>query len=189
MRVFKNTLGFDCSMHLKSLEGCRLKIGSYPSFSYNAYGGGGKGTLIPSQKNNILYLSFSSKTFSIPPLTSQTTKFLSFPLPPGLKIEMIMNKLEGTIDQNSGEVLFKFESKFVFTVGAIIKFPDLLVKTFLTTGKVKGKLHEGQGLVLQKDGYTKLVGIATIPTTGNKFLDNFLGLPNEALAELKCEIK
>ena len=25
--------------------------------------------------------------------------------------------------------------------------------------------------------------------TGNKLLDNFLGLPNEALAELECEIK
>ena len=89
-------------MHLKSLEGCRLTIGSYPPFSYNAFGGGGKAKLIPSQKNSILHLSFSSKTFSIPPLTSQTTKFLSFPLPPGLKIEMSMNKLEGTIDKNSG---------------------------------------------------------------------------------------
>jgi len=177
------------SIHLKSLEGCRLKIGSYPPFSYNAYGGGGKGTLIPSQKNNIINLSFSSKTFSIPPLTSKNTKFLCFPLPPGLKIQMSMDKLEGTIDQNSREVLFKFESKFMFSVGAIIQFPDLLVKTILTTGKVKGELHEGQGLILQKDGTTKLVGISIIPPTGNKILDTFLGLPNEALAELQCEIK
>ena len=81
-------------MQLKSLEGCRLKIGSYPPFSYNAYGGGGTGTLLTSQKNNILSLHFSSKTFSIPPLTSQTTKFLFIPLPQGLKIEMSMDKLE-----------------------------------------------------------------------------------------------
>ena len=146
-------------MELKSLEGCRLKIGSYPPFSYNAYGGGGKGTLIPSKKNNILYLRFSSKRFSIPPLTSQTTKFLSLPLPPGLKIEMHMDKLEGTIDKNSGEILFEFESKFIFSIANMIKFPDLLIKTALTTGKVKGKLHEGKGIVLQENSKTKLVGI------------------------------
>ena len=176
-------------MHIKSLEGCRLRIGSYPTFSYNAYGGGGKGTLIPSQENNILHLRFSSKTFSIPPITSKTTKILSFPLPPAVKIKMSMEKLEGTINQTSGEVLLQFESKFIFSIGYMMQFPDLLVQTLLTTGKVKGKLHEGQGLKLQKNGKTKLVGISIIPPTGNKILDAFLGLPNEALAELQCEIK
>ena len=175
-------------MQLKSLKGCRLKIGSFPPFSYNASGGGGKGTLLPSKKKNILNLSFSSKTFSIPALTSKTTKFLSFPLPPGIKIEMSMDKLEGTIDKNSGQALFKFESKFIFSIGTIIKFSDLLVKTSLKTGKVKGKLHQGKGIVLQKNGRIKLVGISIIPPTGNKILDTFLGLPNEALAELQCEI-
>ena len=176
-------------MQLKSLDGCRLKIGSYPAFSYNACGGGGKGTLLPSKKNNIQYFSFSSKTFSIPALTSQTTKFLSLPLPPGIKIEMCMDKLEGSINKNSGEVSFQFESKFVFNIGAILKFPDLLVKTTLKTGRVQGKLHEGNGVTLQKNGKTKLVGIAIIPPTGNKILDTFLDLPNEAIAELQCEIK
>ena len=176
-------------MQLKSLEGCRLKIGSYPSFSYNAYGGGGTGTLLTNEKNNILSLRFSSQTFSIPPLTSKTTKFLSLPLPPGIKIEMSMVKLEGTIDKTSGEVLFKFESKFIFSIGGMIKFPNLLIKTLLTTGEVKGKLHEARGLVLQENGKTKLVGISIIPPTKNKFLDIFLGLPNEALAELQCELK
>ncbi len=176
-------------MQLKSLEECRLKIGKFPPFSYNATGGGGKAILLPNQKNNLLHISFSSKNFSIPPLTSNTTRFLSLPLPPGLKIEMSMDQLEGTIDKNSGEVLLKFESKFLFSIGAMLKFPNLIVKTFLTTGKVKGKLHEREGIILQKDGTTKLVGIATIPKTGNKILDIFLGLPNEALAELQCEIK
>tara|TARA_B100000579_G_scaffold130981_1_gene105690 strand:+ start:1597 stop:2127 length:531 start_codon:yes stop_codon:yes gene_type:complete len=176
-------------MQLKSLKDCRLKIGSYPYFKYNACGGGGKATLLPSKKNNVLYLKFSSKTFSIPPLTSKTTRFLSLPLPPGLKIEMSMDTLEGTIDTSSGEVLLKFESKFVFSIGGMIKFPDLLVKTLLGTSNVKGKLLEGKGLALQKNGKTKLVGISKIPPTGNKILDTFLGLPNEALAELQCEIK
>ena len=176
-------------MHLKSLEGCQLTIGSYPTFLYNACGGGGKGTLRQGKNNNMIYLSFASQTFSIPPLTSQTTKFLSLPLPPGLKIEMSMDTLEGTIDKNSGEILFKFEAKFVFSIGSMIKFPDLIIKTSLTTSKVQGKLHEGKGLVLQTNGKAKLVGIAIIPPTGNKILDTFLGLPNEALAELQCEIK
>ena len=176
-------------MQLRSLEGCRLKIGKYPPFSYNAYGGGGKATLLPNENNNILHISFSSKTFSIPPLNSKTTRFLTLPLPPGFKIEMSMNHLGGTIDENSGEVSLNFESKFIFSIGTMLKFPELKIKTFLKTGKVKGKLHEGEGLAVQKNGTTKLVGISIIPKTGNKILDTFLGLPNEALAELECEIK
>ena len=175
-------------MRLKSLEGCRLKIGSYPAFLYNACGGGGLGTLRLGEKNNLLYVSFSSQTFSIPSLTSKTTKFLFLPLPLGIKIKMSMERLEGTIDKNSGEILLEFESKFVFSIVNFIKFPNLIVNTSLTTGKVKGKFLEGNGLKLQKDGETKLVGISLIPKTGNRFLDTFLGLPNEALAELKCEI-
>ncbi len=176
-------------MLLKSLGGSRLRIGSYPPFSYNACGGGGKATLLPTKKNNILYLRFSSKTFSIPPLNSRTTKFLSLPLPPGLKSEMTLEKLEGTIDKNSGEVFFQFESKFIFSIGSIIRFPHLTVKTILQTGEVKGAFHAGKGLSRQKNGQTKLVGISKIPPTGNKVLDTFLDLPNEALAELYCEIK
>ena len=176
-------------MEMKSLDGCRLTIGSYPPFTYNAYGGGGKASLLPSKQNNIINLSFSSKTFLIPPLTSRTTKFLSLPLPPCLKIEMSMDQLRGTINKKSGDVLLKFESKFLFSIGVIIEFPPLQVNTLLTTGTVKGLSHEGEGQVLQNNGKTKLVGIAIIPTTGNKILDTFLDLPNEALAELQCELK
>ena len=176
-------------MQLTSLDGCRLIIGSYPPFIYNALGGGGKATLLSSKKKNTLYMKFSSQTFSIPPLTSQTTKFLSLSLPPGLKIEMSMDKLEGNIDQKSGDILLKFESKFIFSIGARIKFPSLLVNTELTTGQVKGALHKGEGHVVQPNGKTKLVGISIIPVTGNRILDTFLSLPNEALAELHCEIK
>tara|TARA_Y100001968_G_scaffold50468_1_gene41099 strand:- start:1932 stop:2462 length:531 start_codon:yes stop_codon:yes gene_type:complete len=174
-------------MELKSLEGCRLKIGLYPSFEYNANGGGGKGIVL-SKKNNIIYLRFSSETFSIPALTSLTTKFLSLPLPTCLKIEMSMDKLEGNIDRNTQGVFLQFESRFTLSIGPLMKFPDLLVKTELTTGKVKGQLYEVEGQILQKDGKTKLVGISMIPKSGNKLLDTFLGLPNEALAELRCEI-
>ena len=104
----------DYPMELRSLDGCRLQIGKYPPFTYNADGGGGQATLHKNQKNNLLHISFSPKTFSIPSLTSKTTKFLSLPLPPCLKIKISMIVLEGTIDKNSGEVLLKFESNFFF---------------------------------------------------------------------------
>ena len=176
-------------MHLRSLEGCRLVIGSYPPFDYDARGGGGPGTLSRTERANILHLSFAADTFAIPPLTSQTTKFLYLPLPPGIKIEMSMDKLEGTIDKVSGEVLLKFESRFILKIVSSFNFPDLIVKTCLQTGKVKGHFHEEEGLVRQDDGKTKLVGVSMIPITGNKILDTFLGLPNEALAILQCEIQ
>tara|TARA_B100000579_G_scaffold411741_1_gene402806 strand:+ start:468 stop:998 length:531 start_codon:yes stop_codon:yes gene_type:complete len=176
-------------MQLKSLQGCRLKIGTFSSFHFNAYGGGGVAKLIENKKNNTLKLSFSSKSFFIPSLNWQTTRFLYVPLPPGLKIDMFMEKLEGTLHKDSGEVLLNFKSKFILSIVGIIKFPDLFVNTLLQTGIVKGKLHEGKGINLQKNGRLKLVGIAVIPKTGNKILDTFLSLPNEALAELQCELK
>tara|TARA_B100000965_G_scaffold405893_1_gene441752 strand:- start:635 stop:937 length:303 start_codon:yes stop_codon:yes gene_type:complete len=100
-----------------------------------------------------------------------------------------MDKLEGTMNKESGEILLEFESKFVFCIGTIFKFPNLLVKTLLKTGPVKGKRHKGKGLPLQENGKAKLVGISTIPKSGNKILDSFLDLPNEAIAELNCEIR
>ena len=176
-------------MQLKSLRGCRLKIGKYPPFTYNANGGGGKAISHQNHNNDLLEISFSSNTFSIPPLNSKTTRFLSLPLPPGFNIKISMDQLEGTINKKSGEVLLTFKSKFHFSIGSMIKFPELKVNTFLKTGKVKGKLHEGEGTALQNSGKTTLVGLSTIPKTGNKIFDKFLGLPNEALAELNCEIK
>tara|TARA_Y100001968_G_scaffold330508_1_gene382580 strand:+ start:2039 stop:2587 length:549 start_codon:yes stop_codon:yes gene_type:complete len=176
-------------MYLRSLEGCRLAIGSYPSFDYDARGGGGKATVDVTQQNNVLNISFLSEAFSIPPLTSQTTKFLSLPIPAGLKIVMAMDKLEGTLDTKSGEIFLNFEARFVFSIFSIFHFPDLIIKTSLETGKVKSNLFEEEGLVLQKDGKATLVGIALVPTTKNKILDAFLGLPNEALAVLQCVLK
>ena len=175
-------------MHLRSLDGCRLAIGSYPHFTYNATNGGGKATISSIEGDDIFHLKFLPKDFSIPPLTYQTTKFLNLPLPPGLRIEMHMHKLEGSINKTSGEVLLNFESEFLFSICSILKFPELLVKTKLETNSVKSSLFTEQGHILQKNGLIKLVGIAKIPITTNKFLNFFLGLPNEALAILNCKI-
>tara|TARA_Y100001968_G_scaffold183133_1_gene167751 strand:+ start:21287 stop:21817 length:531 start_codon:yes stop_codon:yes gene_type:complete len=176
-------------MYLKSLKGCRLAIGSYPFFDYDATGGGGEISLPTSSKINLQYIRFEPETFSIPPLTFKTTKFLSFPLPPGLSIEMYMDKLEGTINKKSGEVLLNLEAKFIFRIGTIFTFPKLLVNTLLRTGSIQTNLYKEEGIALQDDGSATLIGVAIIPITGNKILDLFLGLPNEALAILKCKIK
>ncbi len=176
-------------MYLKSLEGSRLLIGSYPPFQYDARGGGGKATLLSSSQRHILQLSFSSETFEIPELNYKTTKFLSLPLPPLLNIKIDMDRLEGTLNKKSGEILLEFESRFIFSIGSIYHFPDLFIKTSLQTGKVEGIIHKEEGLTIQNDGRARLVGIGIIPITGNKILDIFLGLPNEALAVLECEIQ
>ncbi len=175
-------------MQLKSLDGCRLAIGSYPHFTYNAINGGGNAKVISGKEGNILKINFTPDKFSIPPLTFKTTKFLNLPLPPGLKIEMYMNKLEGTIDSKSGEVLLNFEARFILSILSIFEFPELFIKTTLETAFVKSSLFEEHGLKRQKDGKIILVGIAEVPVTGNKILDFFLDLPNEALAVLKCKI-
>ncbi|WP_269623196.1 hypothetical protein [Prochlorococcus marinus] len=176
------------SILLKSQTECQLAIGSYPIFLYDARGGGGEANLLSSNTKNNLHYKFDSETFSIPPLNSKTTKFLGMPLPPGLQIKMFMNKLEGTIDFQTGEVIFDFNASFEFSICRLIKFPNLIINTILGTRRVKSRLFDVSGQVLQKDKQTTLVGIAMIERTNNWILDSFLKLPNEALAVLKCQI-
>ncbi len=44
-----------------------------------------------------------------------------------------------------------------------------------------------QGKKMDKDGKAVLTGIAMIPESDNFMMDQFLGLPNEALAILECK--
>ena len=71
---------------------------------------------------------------------------------------------------------------------SVFSFPDLLVNSNLTTGKVRSSLYKSEGSALQDNGETTLVGISIIPKTNNAILNAFLGLPNEALAILKCKL-
>ena len=174
-------------MYLKSLDKCCLRIGSYPPFDYDATSGGGLAFVCLEEQSTIKYLRFDSSTFLIPPLSWRNTRFLSLPIPPGLKIEMLMDKLEGTLDLATGEISLDFESRFVFSIFSIFSFPNLHVKTSLVTGKVTSKYFEEEGMVINENGRIKLVGIAVVPPTGSQLLDIFLGLPNEALAILNCE--
>lgn len=96
------------TISFKTLGACKLGISRYPDFEYNAQGGAGTGT---GTKNNTdgnlneeISVSFDLKTLYIPPLTSRTTKFLGLPLPPFLKIEIVPELFQGSINQETGQV-------------------------------------------------------------------------------------
>ena len=177
------------SISLKSLDNCRLAIGFYPQFHYDATNGGGVASVSQGQKEDLLVLDFNPKTFLIPPLTWRSTKVLSVPMLPGLSINMLMDKLQGTLNKESGEILLDFEARFVFRITSIFQFPNLVVKTTLGSRQLKSKLFQVTGKPLQKNGTATLVGVSMIPKTGNFLLDRFLSLPNEALAILQCKIE
>ncbi len=179
----------DQSISLQSLDNCRLAIGSYPHFYYDATNGGGSASLFKTKEESLLGLRFNPNTFSIPPITWRSTRILGFPIIPGLQINMLMNELQGTINRENGEILLAFKARFVFTAFSIFKFPELIVETTLGSRKLTSKLYNVEGKPIQKNGNARLVGVATIPKTGNLLLDLFLGLPNEALAILQCRIK
>ncbi len=174
---------------LQSLNKCCLAIGSYPYFHYDATNGGGIASIEQCDDNELLQLTFCTDTFSIPPLTWRTTRILGLPMPPGLRISMFMDELQGTLNKKTGEVSLKFQAKFVLSLFAVFECPDLTIKTNLVSKKLKSKLHQVEGIHLQKNGRATLVGVAVVPKTNNSFFDFFLGLPNEALAILQCRMR
>ncbi|KAJ6889388.1 hypothetical protein NC652_030233 [Populus alba x Populus x berolinensis] len=179
------------TVNFKTLGGCKLGISRYPDFEYNAQGGTGTGTCTKAKDSselNTVSVSFDMKTLYIPPLTSGTTKFLGLPLPPFLKIDIVPELFEGTIDQDSGKVDLEFMAKFWFSVGAIYRAPPLLVKTRLTSEESTGTIRSGQGERLDKEGKCRLVGVATVDPINDVFMNTFLGLPTECLAKLSAAI-
>ena len=68
---------------------------------------------------------------------------------------MSLDNLEGTINQETGEIILNFKAKFILEILSIFQFPSLLVNTTLTTGNVKSELHEESGISLQNNGKTK----------------------------------
>lgn len=95
------------TVSFKTQNGCKLGISRYPDFEYDADGGVGTGVaakVTENPTNNDLPVSFDLKTLYIPPLTSSTTKFLGLPLPPFLKIDIVPEAFQGSINQESGKV-------------------------------------------------------------------------------------
>jgi len=173
-------------LRLSTLEGCGLAIGAYPRFRYDARGGGGVGRLTKGDDNGLQALRFHPDALTIPTLHWRTTRFLGLPLPPGLVITSHPERLDGSLDGASGALALRFCARFRFAIGSLYRAPDLIVDTTLSTGPVQGRRHQATGQPLDGDGLAQLVGVATIAPSGDPFLDRFLGLPDEALALLRC---
>jgi hypothetical protein len=179
---------------LQTLAGCGLAIGAYPRFRYDARGGGGLGVLTAADPVGTEIaigtgsLGFDPAGLRIPPLDWRTTRFLGLPLPPGLAITIHPERLEGRIDRATGAMELQFDARFRFAIGALYRAPDLIVSTTLSTGPVQGRRHRASGQPLDGDGRALLVGVATIAPCGDRWLDRFLGLPDEALALLRCRL-
>lgn len=175
-------------LSLQTLAGCGLAIGAYPRFRYDARGGGGLGVLTAADRAGNGSLGFDPAGLRIPPLDWRTTRFLGLPLPPGLAITIHPERLEGHIDTATGAMALHFEARFRFAIGALYRAPDLIVATTLVTGPVQGRRHRASGQPLDGDGRALLVGVAPIAPSGDPWLDRFLGLPDEALALLRCRL-
>jgi hypothetical protein len=177
------------TLQLLTQSGCGLLIGRYPRFHYNASGGGGKAALGPHDRAGWQPLSFDPDALTIPALSWRTTRFLGLPLPPGLRIAVHPERLEGRWQLATGALELQFHARFRFAFADLYQAPDLLVHTQLTTKAVQGQRHSAQGQPLDANGQALLVGVATVQPTGTAWLDRFLGLPDEALAQLRCRFQ
>jgi hypothetical protein len=174
------------TLQLLTEAGCGLVIGRYPRFRYDARGGGGPAELGAPDGEGWQTLVFDPATLQIPALTSRTTRFLGLPLPPGLAIAVHPEQLDGRWQPATGAVELLFRSRFRFSVAGLYQAPDLIVQTQLVTGQVRGQRHRAQGQPLDALGQGLLVGVATVQPTGEAWFDRFLGLPEEALALMRC---
>lgn len=177
---------------LDTLPGCALVIGGYPRFAYNAAGGMALGSAGVPGVSDPQLIRFPPDRVSIPALCTSTTRFLGLPLPPGLRIGIEPEQLEGVLDRSSGSVQLQFAARFCFELhlaGARrYRAPDLLVSTTLTTGTIESRRHRCEGRALNAEQRGCLVGVAMIQPSGEAWLDRFLGLPDEALAVLECRL-
>ncbi|KAK2653750.1 hypothetical protein Ddye_013606 [Dipteronia dyeriana] len=177
------------TIKFKTLGACKLGISRFPDFEYDAQGGTGTGTGSDDDENKeLIRVRFDLKTLYIPPLTSETTKFLGLPLPPLLKIDIVPQFFHGNINQETGQVDLDFMAKFWFSVGSIYRAPPLVVKTVLTSEESKGTMRSGRGERLDKQGKCRLVGVATVDPIDDFFMNTFLALPTECLAILNAVI-
>ena len=176
---------------LTTLAGCELVIGRYPRFLYNARGGSALGEA-QRMDSGAIKLSFAAETTAIPALSGRTARFLGLPLPPGLCVQIHPIRLDGTLEPATGQLELEFCARFRFQAGfgASLRYcaPDLMVNTRLTTETIESQRHRRHGIRLQDGNPGVLVGTALIEPTGEAWFDRFLGLPDEALAVLECQL-
>lgn len=174
-------------LQLATLAGCGLAIGGYPRFRYDARSGGGQGQLGPDVGDGRRSLRFDPARLRIPPLSWRTTRFLGLPLPPGLAIEIEPELLSGHLEPAGGALELHFRSRFHFRLGSY-RAAALLIDCPLRSALVQGCRLQARGTPLNAAGEALLVGVATVEPCGVAWLDRFLGLPDEALALLRCRL-
>ncbi|GLI61244.1 hypothetical protein VaNZ11_003545 [Volvox africanus] len=173
-------------VRLRTRQDCELAVSFYPRFRYNALGGGGWGT-VTDLGDGKLHLSFDTSVLVIPDMSYRTAMLMGLlPIPPPLNIAIRPVSLEGVLEQRTGEVNLNFESDFYFTAGTIYQPPGLKIRTVLTTETTRGRNLSATGRRLVGNSGV-LVGTATVEKVGDIFMDNFLQLPNDALAVMSCD--
>lgn len=175
-------------LRLSTFDGCGLAIGAYPRFRYDASSGGGLGELDAADGSGRQTLRFDPAGLSIPPLDCRRGRLLGFPLPPGPVIEIVPEELAGSLDPQRGDLRLRLRARFRFRLFSFYRAPDLLVETELVSAPVRGRRHRAEGHPLDADGNGVLVGVAPIQPSGDAWFDRFLGLPDEALAVLRCRL-
>eukprot|EP00210_Caulerpa_lentillifera_P003759 g3591.t1 len=171
---------------LRVWEQSELAVSVYPRFQYNAVGAGGPGLVVATEGTKKT-VRFDIDQLQIPDLDYKSTRVLGIPIPPPLCIKINTKLLKGTVDTSTGETQLMFVAEFLFSIGALYKAPPLSIDTVLTTGYSTGVILSADGSPLV-NGRGKLVGAARVPRTGDWFLDSFLMLPTDALAQLAVEI-
>lgn len=174
---------------MNTLSDCQLAVSSYPTFSYDAAGGGGTATVTSQGTDGLLHLEFDTASLNIPPINYLHAKVLGVPIPPPMNIEIVPKRLEGTLDPATGQLDLEFLASFEFTAGPLYRAAPLTVSTTLTTETSDGVRLHGKGERLRADGRARLVGVASVPKTNDFVVDGFLSLPNDALAVLSAELR
>lgn len=188
------------ALRLSTAAGCSLAIGGYPRFLYDARGGGGDGWLTAwggpggdgeGRGDGPLACRFPPEHLVIPPLNWRSCRLLGLPLPPGLQIRIEPQRLEGWLDPAQGALQLDFLARFHFSAGPYRPAP-LRVEAVLGTGPATPAVHPRwgalEGQALDGAGYGLLVGVARVPPSGDPWLDRWLGLPGEALAQLRFRL-
>lgn len=177
-------------LELLTLADGLLAIGRYPPFRYDGRGGGGPGRLASAAAEGRWRLHFDAARLRIPPLDWRSTRFLGLPLPPGLAITITPDHLGGEWLGAEGELRLQLRARFQFSIAGLYRAPELLIETELSSAGVQGRRHraEGSGLEGGLEGEAHLAGVAWVEPTGEAWLDRFLGLPDEALAQLRCRL-
>lgn len=93
----------ECSVELRTTKGCGLGVSRYPDFVYDAEGGGGSGKAVKLSDGR-WRVHFDAAELHIPDVSFRTATLLGVPIPPPIRIEIVTDSLEGTVDRDIGKV-------------------------------------------------------------------------------------